>query len=230
MYNLNSTSYTILGLLSVHPDLSGYDMRKGIQNSIGYFWAESYGQLYPALKRLADQGLIAPSSSTSNGRKSRQTYVITDAGHTALRQWLALPFHNEPPRNEFLLKLFFGREAAPGVATAHVRDLNERNRRMLDMLTKIEASVPPQQAANPHLPYWMLTLGLGKALTCAALEWGEKALVAITTQVASAAGSPQPPATRPQLSVTHTRKTSTSSHKQVRGKRGITKSERKVSK
>ena len=230
MLSLNPTSYAILGGLSVQPNLSGYDMRKGIQSSIGYFWAESYGQIYPALKRLASEGLIAPSSSSSNGRKRRQTYVITDAGRTALRQWLALPFYNEPPRNEFLLKLFFGHEAAPGVAAAHVRDLNERNRRMLDVLTKIEASVPPQELANPHLPYWMLTLGLGKALTCAAIEWGENALTALTAQESPVAGSRQPPASRPQPPVTRTRKTSTSSHKPVRGKRGTTRSERKVSK
>jgi PadR family transcriptional regulator AphA len=230
MCDLNPTSYAILGGLSVQPNLSGYDMRKGIQNSIGYFWGESYGQIYPALKRLASEGLIAPSSSLSNGRKRRQTYVITDAGRTALRQWLALPFHNEPPRNEFLLKLFFGREAAPGVAAAHVRDLNDRNQRMLDMLTKIETSVPSQQSANPHLPYWMLTLSLGKALTCAALEWGEKALTALTAQESSAAGSRQPPAARPQPHATHTGKAAISSRKQVRGKRGTTRSERKVPK
>jgi DNA-binding PadR family transcriptional regulator len=226
MVSLNTTSYAILGGLSIQPNLSGYDIRKGFQNSIGYFWAESYGQIYPALKRLADEGLIAPTSSSSNGRKRRQTYVVTDAGRTALREWLALPFHNEPPRNEFLLKLFFGREAPPGVTAAHVRDLNDRNRRMLDMLTKIEASVPPQQSANPHLPYWMLTLGLGKALTCAAIEWGETALTTIAAQEASGAGSSQPPTTGPQAPTTHTRKTSTSSHKLVRGKRGTTKSER----
>jgi PadR family transcriptional regulator, regulatory protein AphA len=230
MFDLNPTSYVILGGLSVQPNLSGYDMRKGIQNSIGYFWGESYGQIYPALKRLASEGLIAPSSSLSNERKRRQTYVITDAGRTALRQWLALPFHNEPPRNEFLLKLFFGHEAAPGVAAAHLRDLNDRNRRMLGMLTKIEASVPPLQLANPHLPYWMLTLGLGKVLTCAALDWGEKALTALTAQEVSAAGSRRRTATRPQPRVTPTRKTSFSSHNQARGKSGTTRSERKVSK
>ena len=65
MPDLNSTSYVILGGLSVEPNLSGYDMRKGIQNSIGYFWGESYGQIYPALKRLASEGLIAPSSSVN---------------------------------------------------------------------------------------------------------------------------------------------------------------------
>ena len=223
MSNLNATSYTILGGLSVQPDLSGYDIRKGIQQSIGYFWAESYGQIYPALKRLADEGLIAPSKARPNGRKRRQTYVITDAGRAALRQWLALRFQNEPPRNEFLLKLFFAGEASPDVAIAHIQDLNERNRRWLVTIKTIEASIPPEQPSNPHLPYWMLTLSMGKALTCAALEWGENALAALNSREASAAGSPRLPATR-------TRKTSNSPRKQTRGRRGSTRSERKVSK
>lgn len=230
MFPLNPTSYAILGGLSVQPDLSGYDIRKGIQNSIGYFWAESYGQLYPTLKRLTGEGLIAPSSSASNERKRRQTYVITDAGRTALRQWLALPFRNEPPRNEFLLKLFFSREAAPGVAAAHVRDLNGRNRRMLDVLMKIEASVPSQQPANPHLFYWMLTLSLGKALIRAALDWGEKALAALAAQEESTAATPKQRATRPRPPATRAGKTSASSRKQVRAKPNTTTPERKASK
>ena len=116
------------------------------------------------------------------------------------------------------------------MAALHVRDLNERNRRMLDALVQIEASVPAEQRLNPHMPYWMLTLGMGKALTCAALEWGEKALAALTAREESASAIPEQPATRPQPPATRTRRTSTSPRKQVRGKRGSTRSERRVSK
>ena len=240
MPELNSTSYALLGLLSVAPNLSGYDMRKGIQNSIGYFWGESYGQIYPALKRMSAEGLIAPSplapskagspsTAISKGRE-RQTYVLTEAGRGALRQWLALPFHNDPPRNEFLLKLFFSREAGPSVAAAHVRDLNERNRRMLDVVKRIEESVPAEQRSNPRLPYWMLTLSLGKELTRAALEWGEKALAALSAWEESDAAISPLPATRPQPNARRTRKTNVTSNKQGRGKLGATMPERKVSK
>ncbi len=233
MSALNPTAYTVLGLLSIHADLSGYDMRKGIQNSTGYFWAESYGQLYPALKLLAREGLIAPSSFRSEGRK-RRTYVITEPGRTALRQWLALPFHNEPPRNEFLLKLFFGREAAPGVAAAHVRDLNDRNRRGLAILDQIEASMPSAQLAHPHMRYWMLTLSWGKAITSAALEWGEQALAALEgdalpTTKKTAGAHPQPPVTRTRSDSARAGRTSVTSLKHVRARRGSTRSERKVS-
>jgi PadR family transcriptional regulator AphA len=108
-------------------------------------------------------------------------------------EWLALPFQNDPPRNEFLLKLFFGREAAPGVSIAHVRELNERNRRTLATLEGIEKMARGIQSQNPNMPYWMLTLGLGLALTRAALDWGESALAELAAlDLAASTENPLP--------------------------------------
>jgi DNA-binding PadR family transcriptional regulator len=202
----NATSYVILGLLSIEPGHSGYDMRKAVQGSIGYFWGESYGQIYPALKLLTGEGLIARSGTGSNGRKRRQGYVLTEAGRRCLREWLAVPFHDEPPRNEFLLKLFFAREAAPGAAAAHLRDFEERNLRMLDALKKIEASVPADKPPNPHQPYWLLTLGFGKALTTAALAWGESARAELAAAEPSTAPSARVPKKRAARKTASSRK------------------------
>jgi len=177
----NRTAYVILGMLSIAPRGSGYEIHKAIEENFGSFWGESYGQIYPTLKRLAAEGLIAACSPASAPKKRRQEYSLTDAGRVCLREWLALPFQNDPPRNEFLLKLFFGREAAPGVAQAHVRELNERNRRMLATLEGIEKMARAHQSNDPNKPYWMLTLGLGLAMTRAALDWGESALAELAS-------------------------------------------------
>jgi DNA-binding PadR family transcriptional regulator len=187
----NQTSYLILGGLSIEPNLSGYDIRKGVESSVGYFWRESYGQIYPTLKRLAAEGLIVASKSDSASRKGRRVYSLTEAGRACLREWLAVPFKNDPPRNEFLLKLFFGREAAPGVSIAHVQDLQERNRRMLATLLAFETMATTQASQNPHQPFWMLTIGFGIALTRAAIEWGESALATLSSVEAAAASSPR---------------------------------------
>jgi DNA-binding PadR family transcriptional regulator len=179
-------------MLSTAPKGSGYEIHKAIEENFGSFWGESYGQIYPTLKRLAAEGLIEACQPATAGKKRRQEYALTEAGRTSLREWLAMPFQNDPPRNEFLLKLFFGHEAAPGVALAHVRELQERNRRMLATLEGIEKMAREHQSKNPNLPYWMLTLGLGLAMTRAALDWGESALVELEAIDAAAEVSADP--------------------------------------
>lgn len=179
------TAYVILGMLSIHSGLSGYELHKAIEDNFGSFWGESYGQIYPTLKRLAAEGLIEPCRPVSAPKKRRQEYALTDAGRACLREWLALPFHNDPPRNEFMLKLFFGREAAPGVSVAHVRELQIRNHRSLAMMEEIEKMANLHQSQNPHKPYWMLTLSLGIAMTRAALDWGDSALAQLEAMEAS---------------------------------------------
>ena len=188
----NRTAYVLLGGLSIQSNLSGYELHQAIKENFGSFWGESYGQIYPTLKRLVAEGLIEASGSATAGKKRRQTYALTDAGRVCLREWLAQPFHNDPPRNEFMLKLFFGHEAAPGVALVHVRELNERNRRMLATLEGIEKMARAYQSKDPNLPYWMLTLGLGLALARAALDWGESALAELAAMDAAESTTQSP--------------------------------------
>lgn len=186
------TTYVILGILAIHPHQSGYEIRKTIQQSVGFFWGESFGQIYPTLKRLAAEKLIVPSSSGPSARSNRQEFSITPAGHDCLQQWLTLPYRDDPPRNEFLLKLFFGREAPPGVSIGHIRELQERNRRTLATMLELEAFAGAQGSQNPHFPFWMVTLRLGIAMTRAALDWGEAALAQLASMETAATADPQP--------------------------------------
>jgi len=177
--NLSRTAYVVLGMLAVAGDRSGYGIRGAIETSVGYFWGESYGQIYPALKQLSAEGLIKAGGKP--GKQKRQAYRITPAGRAVLRDWLAAPFQNDPPRNEFLLKLFFGAEADPSVAIEHIRELERRNLQSLRAMEEIEVLAPKVNAGEPGLKYWMLTLRLGLAMNRAALEWGKEALAELET-------------------------------------------------
>jgi DNA-binding PadR family transcriptional regulator len=177
----NQTTYVILGVLAIHPHQSGYEIRKTIQQSVGYFWGESYGQIYPTLKRLTAEKLIVPSSSGTSARTNRQEYSITQAGHACLQNWLAVPYRDDPPRNEFLLKLFFGRDAAPGASIAHVRHFQDKHQRLLAQLQVLESQARILNSQNPGFPYWMLTLSLGVAQLRTALEWSESALALLSS-------------------------------------------------
>ena len=188
----NQTTYVILGILAIHPHQSGYEIRKTIQQSVGFFWGESFGQIYPTLKRLNAEKLIVPSSSGTSSRTNRQEYSITPAGHACLQNWLAIPYRDDPPRNEFLLKLFFGHDAAPGVTVAHIRHFQDKLRGLLAVLQELEPLAHVHNSQNPGFPFWMLTLSFGKAQLRSALEWSESAMEMLSAAEPSRASNPQP--------------------------------------
>ena len=125
-----STPYALLGLLSIEP-MSGYDIRREMRESLSFFWNESYGQIYPALKRLWAQGLIAPANSGRKGGRDRQAYTLTSKGRAHLRQWLGDPPRQAPISNEFLLKVFLGRLAPTGACREHIHRHSAQCRQLL---------------------------------------------------------------------------------------------------
>lgn len=67
MKRLNQSQYALLGLLSMGP-MSGYDMKQLSEWSVGHFWREGYGQIYPSLKRLTEVGLVKRKTERNAGR------------------------------------------------------------------------------------------------------------------------------------------------------------------
>jgi DNA-binding PadR family transcriptional regulator len=105
MEQLSPTAYVILGFVRNEPR-SGYEIKALVDNSTRFFWAASYGQIYPELKRLSEAGLITGSDSPTGGRK-RTVYEITADGEEELRAWLRREPETFEMRDEGLLKLFF---------------------------------------------------------------------------------------------------------------------------
>ena len=176
MLSRNSTTgFAILGLLTVEP-MSGYDIRKHFGESLAYFWNESYGQIYPALKQLAKEGLVAPVSAGQAGKRDRQVYSLTSKGRDRLREWLAKPPRNQPIRNEFLLKLFLGRSTPRGALCEHIRRFRTEQEELLAMFLIIRDSVRIEHAKSPNLKYWMLGLKHGIRIRRAEIKWCNEAL------------------------------------------------------
>jgi PadR family transcriptional regulator AphA len=100
-----SVTWAILGLLSIRP-MSGYDIKGAVDRTIRHFWAASYGQIYPELKRLEEAGWIAGQDADRGGR-TRRVYRITAAGRRQLEGWLHGYETRVEMRDESLLRLFF---------------------------------------------------------------------------------------------------------------------------
>ena len=110
---LTATGRVILGMIA-SGRRTGYDIKAFVDKTTRYFWAASYGQIYPELKRLEDQGLVRGRSEPSGGR-ARTVYELTEAGAVALRHWLESDEETlYELRDEGMLKLFFSDSAARG--------------------------------------------------------------------------------------------------------------------
>jgi PadR family transcriptional regulator AphA len=138
---LSPTAYVILGMLGWRP-MSGYEIKSIVDKSTRLFWAASYGQIYPELRRLSNAGLIEGEARPQGGRK-RNVYRLTAAGRKELRAWLRADPQVYEVRDEGLLKLFFAGathgESAPGTLEAMRRE----HQQLVERLKAVEAEDPP---------------------------------------------------------------------------------------
>jgi DNA-binding PadR family transcriptional regulator len=172
----SASKFALLGILSLKP-ASGYDIKQFVAYSIGHFWNESYGRIYPLLKHLAREGLIAKQRQTKNwGRPERQVYTVTPAGEAALRGWLAQTPKEAPPRSELLLKLFFANRTATDISVAHVQEKKRLEEKNLAVYARTESELRARYASHPELPYWLLTLSFGRHRSQSLVDWCDEAL------------------------------------------------------
>src|SRR5262249_44472583 len=104
---MSSTSVTsvILGLLALGPR-SGYEIKTTVDRSTRFFWAASYGQIYPELRPLERDALV-PREDSPNGVRARRLYRLTDAGRDDFRRWLLGTETTEEVPDDNLLRFFF---------------------------------------------------------------------------------------------------------------------------
>ena len=174
----NKSRYALLGALSVCPG-SGYDIKKFMEQSTGYFWSESYGQIYPLLKQLEQEGLATHHTEKQEGKPERYVYVLTDQGMQELQRWLSEPVETGVERNELLLKLFLGGYVPISADVQHVQAYRALQERLLHTYTEIEARLHQQSVEQQELFYPLLTVRYGIHRCQAMLAWCDEALEAL---------------------------------------------------
>jgi PadR family transcriptional regulator AphA len=152
---LSSVGRVIVGALRRGPR-SGYEIKHLVDRSTRFFWAASYGQIYPELHRLEAEGLIA-GTSKPQGARPRNVYRLTPRGRRALRAWLRSPEAGYEVRDEGLLKLFFADALSQREALALVRNFRANRQFVLDRLLEIRRD---KGAQRPQYPSLVLEYGI----------------------------------------------------------------------
>lgn len=132
---LTTTSYAILGLLSVR-SWSAYELTSQMKRGMRLTWPRAETRIYHEPKNLVAHGM-ARAKTESNGKRSRTVYSITRKGQTALRGWLEES--STPPQFECeaLLRTTF---ADSGTKEGLLRTLRE----LRQQVTTYHAELMPQ--------------------------------------------------------------------------------------
>jgi len=149
-----AVTWAVLGLLALRP-MSGYDIKRAVDRTIRHFWAASYGQIYPELKRLEAAGWVEGADG-SNGARAKRIYTITATGRRELRGWLTGHETRIELRDESLLRLFFAdtlpREHGLGLLAAR----REGYRAMLEYLRSLDDGTGPDPTYVDLVYRWAL--------------------------------------------------------------------------
>lgn len=169
------TDFVILGLLSESP-LTGYQIKKIINMRFRFFWNESYGQLYPALKSLSHDGLIEEISSEDT-KRAQKTYRIKQDGLNALQKWIQEPVQHESVRFEILMKMYFSHLVEAEVMIHHLLIFQQAHEQDLNMLKMFEKELKPIIDQDPNHPYVLRVIDFGQKVYEAYLEWTKETLL-----------------------------------------------------
>jgi DNA-binding PadR family transcriptional regulator len=168
--------------------MSGYDIKKFYETNVAGFWSESYGQIYPILKRLAQEGLATRSVHKQEGKPDRHIYATTEKGRKELQQWLVEPTGRHVGRHETLLKLMFGKQISPADNIQQIERFRDRQKDELKEIETLKGRFENGEIDDPNMPFWRLAFSYGEHVNRAYINWAQEAIASLRAMEANSKG------------------------------------------
>ncbi|HEX7256182.1 MAG TPA: PadR family transcriptional regulator [Gaiellaceae bacterium] len=168
---LTTTEFAVLTVLTVETQrraLSGYDLLRIVEQTVGYLWKPTKSHLYAVLPRLVERGLATRRSAPGARGPERHLYRVTRKGGRTARAWLEEPVPGDP--DLFHLKVFYGGLQSRQALVAHYRRHLVERTAYLDELRGIDND---RQGHN-YFHNFLLRLGIERAQLD--IRWAEEAL------------------------------------------------------
>jgi len=170
----SKTQIVILGLLSEHP-LSGYDIKKLIDIRFRFFWNESYGQIYPTLKKMVASKYIQ-ALPIIDSKRSKQHYEITPLGRLTLQAWQDEKPEKESIRIELLLKIYFGSGRDPQTLIEFIKAFQSNHHQDLMILNAFKKELSSIPDPFQHHQNILSVIEFGVKTNTAYLDWCQETL------------------------------------------------------
>jgi len=156
----------ILGLLKQRP-MHGYQLSRELGDSLGGFWRVSYGSLYPTLRRLERDRLVAPVPGEATSGRRKTVFAITDQGERVFLELLQeTPADTSTEDTRFRVRLAFFRYLPP---ETRIKLLERRRAFLVERLDTIDGSLRTSREAADD--YTLAVMEHGRAATESDIGW-----------------------------------------------------------
>jgi DNA-binding PadR family transcriptional regulator len=169
-------SHALLATLHDSP-LSGYDLAKRFDGSVGFFWSATHQQIYRELSKLEEQGYATVLVVEQSSRPDKKVYTTTAAGREYLGKWIAKP--DKPPafKDDLMVKLFAGDLVEPSVMLGELKHHYAQHQKLLATYKMVKERAFPDSSNLPlKRRYQYLTLRRGITLENEWLAWYAEAI------------------------------------------------------
>jgi len=150
--------YITMGMV-IHEPLTGYDIKREIETGIGNFYTASYGNLYPALKRLTARGCLTMTEEI-HGKRVKKYYKITQRGKEEFLEWLSKPLAPNAGSNALLAKIYFFGELPADIRKQRLVEYELHHQQALRQLEAMERRFTAPDADGGYFELSTLYLGL----------------------------------------------------------------------
>jgi DNA-binding PadR family transcriptional regulator len=178
----------ILVLLTEQP-MSGYDLAKSFDASIGFFWTADHQQIYRELARLKEKGHVEVREVIQSGRPNKLIYTITQSGLATLKTWSQRPSAPAPIKDDLLVRLYALEHVDIGALRTQLAqrlDLHTDRLHRFQMILKRHFSADAMSLSQTGR---LLGLRMGLRYEQGCIEWCQEALQSLPAPASAAISS-----------------------------------------
>ncbi|MEM9953784.1 MAG: PadR family transcriptional regulator [Chloroflexota bacterium] len=177
--------YILLGFLNYYP-MTGYDLKTRMEDSTAHFWHAYHSQIYTALRKMEEDGLLSSEMLDEEGSPTKREYTITDVGRAKLKAWLDKSMMELPRvKNEMMVRAFFSGQRDKEHVIDELRAQRQLHLQKLAIYEGYEMAhlLPPEIPMTPEIEhemfFWNRTLDFGKRYERLCIDWLDETITAV---------------------------------------------------
>jgi DNA-binding PadR family transcriptional regulator len=112
-------------------EMSGYELAKAFDVSLGLFWHASHQQIYQELRKLVERGYLERETIAQQGKPDKMAHRLTAAGRQALADWVWQESRVQEAKDDLWVKLY---NLSPGNVSRLAAEVSQRREQTMQRL------------------------------------------------------------------------------------------------